>query len=138
MAQVRLSSHFALATGMQYELLRAKFPDEGDLFDSYLPYQQQSLLVPANLVVNIGGAPGMDIFVEMGGFYGRVLKAELEDAHENIDLNQYGFNWAIGFQFGKLKISGGRRYQLNPFFVGDEGLPKAHVHAGNFTIGYYF
>ena len=138
MAKVRLNSHFALATGVQYELLRAKFPDEGDLFDSYLPYQQQSLLVPANLVVNIGGTPGMDIFVEMGGFYGRVLKAELEDAHENIDLNQYGLNWAIGFQFGKLEISGGRRYQLNPFFIGDEGLPKAHVHAGNFTIGYYF
>ena len=138
MAQVNLSKHFALETGAQYELLRAKCPDENDLFDRYLPYQQQSILVPVNLLVNIGGAPGVDIFVAMGGFYGRVLKAELEDAHDNIDPNQWGLNWAIGCRLGKIKISGGRRYQLNSFFIGDECLPKAHVHAGNFTIGYYF
>ena len=138
MAQVNLSSHFALETGVQYELLRAKFPDEGDLFNAYLPYQQQSILVPANLLVNIGGAPGVDIFVEMGGFYGRVISAELEDAHDNIDPNQYGISWAVGCRLGKVKISGGRRYQLNSFFIGDEGLPKAHVQAGKFTIGYCF
>ena len=138
MAQFNLSSHFSLETGAQYELLRAKCPDEDDLFDGYLPYQQQSVLVPVNLLVNIGGAPSVDIFVEMGGFYGRVLKAELEDAHDNIDRNQYGLNWAIGLRLGKVKISGGRRYQLNPFFIGDDGLPTARVHAGHFSIGYYF
>ena len=138
MAQLNLSSHFALETGVQYELLRAKFPDEGDLFDAYLPYRQQSILVPANLLVNIGGATGVDVFVELGGFYGRVLKAELLDAHENINPNQWGLDWSIGCRLGKLKISGGRRYQLNPFFIGDECLPKAHVHAGNFSISYYF
>ena len=138
MAQVNLGSHFALETGAQYELLRAKCPDENELFDSYLPYRQQSVLVPVNLLVNIGGAPTVDIFLEMGGFYGRVLKAELEDAHDNINPNQYGLNWAIGFRLGKVKISGGRRYQLNPFFIGDDGLPTARVHAGHFSIGYYF
>ena len=138
MAQVNLGSHFALETGAQYELLRAKCPDENELFDSYLPYRQQSVLVPVNLLVNLGGAPTVDIFLEMGGFYGRVLKVELEDAHDNINPNQYGLNWAIGFRLGKVKISGGRRYQLNPFFIGDDGLPTARVHAGHFSIGYYF
>ena len=138
MAQVHFNSHFALESGVQYELLRAKCPDEDDLFDSYLPYQQQSILIPANLIVNIGGAPSIDFFVGMGGFYGRVLTAELKDAHENIDPNQYGISWTIGFRLGKVKISGGRRYQLNSFFVGDECLPKAHVHAGNFSISYFF
>ena len=138
MAQLNLSSHFTLETGAQYELLRAKMPDEGDLFDSYLPYRQQSILVPANLLVNIGGAPGVDAFVELGGFYGRVLTAELEDAHDNINPNQWGLNWAFGLRLGKVKISGGRRYQLNPFFVGDEGLPDAKLRAGSFSVGYYF
>ena len=138
MAQLNLSSHFALETGAQYELLRAKMPDEGDLFDSYLPYRQQSILVPANLLVNIGGAPGVDAFVELGGFYGRVLTAELEDAHDNINPNQYGISWAFGFRLGKVKISGSRRYQLNPFFVGDAGLPDARLRAGSFSVGYYF
>ena len=138
LAQVNLSSHFALKTGAQYELLRAKFPDEGDIFDSYLPYNQQSIVVPASLLVNIGGAPGVDVFVEMGGFYGRVLSAELKDAHDNINPNQWGLSWAIGLRLGKVMVSGGRRYQLNPFFIGDEGLPSARIHAGNFIIGYYF
>ena len=138
MAQLNLSSHFALKTGAQYELLRAKFPDEDDLYDSYLPFRQQSILVPANLLMKIGGAPGVDFIVEMGGFYGRILKAELLDAHENINPNQWGLSWTIGLRFGKVMISGCRRYQLNPFFIGDSGLPKAHIHAGSFTIGYYF
>lgn len=138
MAQLNLSSHFTLETGAQYELLRAKMPDEGDLFNAYLPYRQQSILVPANLLVNIGGAPGVDAFVELGGFYGRVLTTELEDAHDNINPNQWGLNWAFGLRLGKVKISGGRRYQLNPFFVGDEGLPDAKLRAGSFSVGYYF
>lgn len=137
LAQVNLSKHLAFETGAQYELLRSKCPDGTNLFESYLPYQQQSILVPANVLVNIGGAPGVDIFLEMGGFYSRVLKAELEGVQESIDPNQWGFSWAVGCRFGKVKISGCRRYQLNPFFVG-EGLPDARLHAGSFTIGYYF
>ena len=138
MAQVNLSSHFALEMGAQYELLRTKFPDESDLFNAYLPYRQQSILVPANLLVRVGGAPGVDFLVEMGGFYGRVLNAQFAEEPElSIDPNQYGINWTIGFRFGKVKISGGRRYQLNSMFVG-EGVPQARLHAGHFTIGYYF
>ena len=138
MAQVNLSSHFALETGAQYELLRAKYPDESNLFNAYLPYQQQSILVPANLLVNIGGAPGVDVFVEIGGFYGRVLNAQFAGESEtSIDPNQYGLNWGFGFRLGKVRISGGRRYQLNPMFVG-ENVPQAKLHVGNFSLGYYF
>ena len=138
MAQVNLSSHFALETGAQYELLRAKYPDESDPFNAYLPYRQQSILVPANLLVNIGGAPGVDVFLEIGGFYGRVLSAQFAEEPElSIDPNQYGISWAFGFRLGKVRISGERRYQLNPFFVGED-LPSARLHAGSFSIGYHF
>ena len=137
LARVNLSKHFALETGVQYELLRSKYPNETNLFESYLPYQQQSILVPANVLVNIGGAPGVDIFLEIGGFYGRVLKAELEGVQESIDPNQWGLSWTVGCRLGKVKILGCRRYQLNPFFVG-EGQPNAKLHVGSFTIGYYF
>ena len=138
MVQVNLSKHLALETGAQYELLRAKYPDMSDPFNAYLPYQQQSILVPANFLVNIGGAPGVDVYLEMGGFYGRVLNTQFAEASElSIDPNQYGLSWTIGFRLGKVKISGGRRYQLNPMFV-NEGAPNAKLQAGNFTIGYYF
>lgn len=138
MAQIRLNSHFALETGAQYELLRAKYPDERDLFNSYLSYQQQSILVPVNLLVNVGGAPGVELFVELGGFYGRVLSAQFAETPElSINPNQYGIDWCFGFRLGKVRVSGGRRYQLNSMFVG-EGAPQARIHAGSFTIGYYF
>ena len=138
MAKFNLSSHFALETGAQYELLRAKYPDENNLFNDYLPYQQQSILVPLNLFIKIGGAPGVDFFVEFGGFYGRILSADFSGKPElSIDPNQYGISWAIGTRFGKVEISGGRRYQLNPMFV-NQDAPKTKLHAGNFTIGYYF
>ena len=137
LAQINLSSHFALETGAQYELIRAKYPDESDLYNAYLPYQQQSVVVPVNLLVNIGGATGVDIFVETGGFYGRVLSTKFSDKPElSINPNQYGISWAIGCRFGKLKISGGRRYQLNPLFTG-ANMPKAKIHSGSFSIGYY-
>ena len=138
MAKIRLSSHFALETGAQYELLRAKYPDESNLFNAYLPYQQQSVLVPLNLLINVGGTTGVDVFIEIGGFYGRVLSTQFAGKPEfTIDPNQYGIDWAVGLRIGKVKISGGRRYQLNPMFV-NEGAPKAKLHAGNFTIGYFF
>lgn len=138
MTQVNLNSHFALVTGVQYELLRAKYPDESNLFNASLPYRQQSVLVPLNLLVTIGGAPGMDFFVETGGFYGRVLSDDFAGKPElSINPNQYGISWAFGFRLGKVKISGGRRYQLNPLFVNTDA-PKTKLHTGNFTIGYYF
>lgn len=138
MALLNLNSHFTLKAGAQYELLRAKYPDESNLFNSYLPYRQQSVLVPVSLLVYIGGAPGMDVYVEAGGFYGRVINAEFGGEPElSIDPNQYGIDWAVGFRLGKVNISGGRRYQLNPMFV-NEGAPKARLHAGSFSVGYYF
>ena len=137
MAQVRLGSSFALETGALYELLRAKYPDENNLFEAYLPYRQQSVLVPFNLLMKAGDM-GVDAYVGIGGFYGYVLNAESVGMPEmSVDPNQWGISWTIGFQLGKVKISGSRRYQLNPLFVG-EGVPQAKIHAGNFTIGYYF
>ena len=138
MAKLRFNSHFALETGAQYELFRAKYPDESNLFNAYLPYQQQSLIVPVNLVLKFGGATGMDFLLETGGYYGRVLSTDFVGKLElSIDPNQYGISWAIGLRLGKVKILGGRRYQLNPMFV-NAGAPKAKLHTGTFTIGYYF
>ena len=136
-AKVRLGSVLALETGALYELLRAKYPDGNDLFNSYLPYQQQSVLVPVNFLVR-GGGMGVDVLFGIGGFYGRVLNTKFDGGTKlGIDPNQWGISWSIGFQLGKVKISGSRRYQLNPLFVG-EGAPQARMHTGDFTIGYCF
>ena len=137
MAQIRLGSNTALEFGALYELLRAKYPNENGLFDSYLPYRQQSVVAPVQFLLKAGDA-GMEVFVGFGGFYGRVLNSEIQGGPAlEVDPNQYGIIWSIGAQLGKVKISGSRRYQLNPMFTGAND-PKAKIHAGSFTIGYYF
>ena len=138
MAQVYLGSNLLLETGASYEYLRAKYPDENNLFNAHLSYRQQSVLVPLNLHFVFATAGSIYATLGIGGYYGRVLKAELQEMPEvQIDPNQYGLSWSIGFRIGRLKVSGGRRYQLNQMFTND-GAPKAKFHAGNFIIGYYF
>ena len=135
--QTRLGKHFALEIKALYEYLNAKYPDENDLYSAYIPYHQESVLAPVNLVFKAGEA-GVDFSVGLGGFYGYILKANVKDMPELvINRNQFGIDWNIGLQMGKFKISGEWRYQLNPLFVGD-GVPKANLRTGTFNVSYLF
>lgn len=135
--QTRLGSNMALEVKALYEYLNAKYPDESDLYASYLPYHQESVLVPVNLLFKAGGM-GMDLSVGIGGYYGYILKANIKDQPDLvINPNQWGMGWSIGFQMGKVKISGERRYQLNSLFAG-EGAPNARLRSGAFNISYMF
>lgn len=135
--QTRLGSNMALEVKALYEYLNAKYPDESDLYASYLLYHQESVLVPVNLLFKTGGM-GMDLSVGIGGYYGYILKANIKDQPDLvINPNQWGMGWSIGFQMGKVKISGERRYQLNSLFAG-EGAPNARLRSGAFNISYMF
>lgn len=135
--QTRLGRSMALEVKALYEYLNAKYPDESDLYASYLPYHQESVLVPVNLLFKAGGM-GMDLSVGIGGYYGYILKANIKDQPDLvINPNQWGMGWSIGFQMGKVKISGERRYQLNSLFAG-EGAPNARLRSGAFNISYMF
>lgn len=135
--QTRLGRYMALEVKALYEHLNAKYPDENDLYASYLPYHQESVLIPVNLLLKFGEM-GMDFSLGVGGYYGYILKANIQDQPSlAINKNQWGIGWSIGFQMGKVKIGGERRYQLNPLFVG-EGLPKASLRSGAFNISYLF
>lgn len=135
--QTRLSRYVSLEVNALYEQLNAKFPDENALYASYLPYHQELVLVPASLLFNIGDM-GMDLYLGVGGYYGRLFKAEVKDQPSlTVDPNQWGWGWSFGFQMGKIKIVGGRRYQLNPLFMG-EGQPKAKLSTGAFSVSYLF
>ena len=135
--QTRLSRNVSLEVKALYEYLNARFPDENDLYSSYLPYHQESVLVPANLLFKVGEM-GMDIYLGIGGYYGYILKADVKEQSDlAINPNQWGIGWSIGFQMGKVKIDGGRRYQLNPLFVG-EGVPQARLRTGAFNVSYLF
>ena len=132
--QTHLSKHFSIEVKALYQWLNAKYPDESDLYNSYLPFHQESIVIPAFLMFK-AGEMGMNFYLGFGGYYGYVLKGRVEDLSFN--PNQGGINWCIGFQMGKFKISGERRYQLNPLFLGDD-VPKARLHSGAVNISYLF
>ncbi len=135
--QTRLGKNWALEVKALYEYLNAKFPDANNLYASYHPFHQESVLVPVSLLFKAGNM-GMDFQVGFGGYYGYILKSNVKDQPAlAFNQNQWGWLWSIGFQMGKLKIGGERRYQLNPLFIG-EGTPKAKLHSGTFFISYLF
>ena len=136
-AQARLGKSTALEVRALYEYLNAQFPDEGNLYGSALPYHQEAVLAPVNLVFS-AGEMGIDFCLGVGGYFGYVLKAQVEDLSSlSVDRNQWGLGWSFGLRMGRIKFSGEQRYQLNPLFVG-EGAPKARLRTGAFTINYYF
>ena len=132
--QTRLSKHFSLEVKALYQWLNARFPDESNIYASSLSFHQESIVIPASLMYKVGDM-GMDFYLGIGGYYGYVLKGYVEDLSSN--PNQWGMSWCIGFQMGKLKIGGERRYQFNPLFLGDD-VPKARLSSGAFNISYLF
>ena len=135
--QTRLGRNWTLEVKALYEYLNARYPDENDLYASYIPYHQESVVVPANLLLK-AGEMGMDVYLGIGGYYGYTLKANVKDQPDlAVNPHQWGLGWCIGFQMGKLKIGGERRYQLNSLFIGEE-TPKARLRTGSFNVSYMF
>lgn len=136
-AQAWLGRHSALEVKALYGQLNSRYPDGNDLYGSSLRYHQESVLVPATLLFSAGEA-GVYFLLGVGGYYGYVLNATVGDqVTPMVDKNQWGLSWSVGFQMGRVKFSGGRRYQLNPLFVG-EGTPDARLMTGSFSITYLF
>lgn len=136
-AQAHLSRSVALEVRGLYEHINAKYPDETNLYGSSLPYHQEAVMAPVSLLFG-GSEMGLYYFFGVGGYYGYILNAQVKDQSSPVvDKNQWGLGWSIGFQIGKIRFSGERRYQINPLFVG-EGAPKARLSTGAFSISYLF
>lgn len=81
---------------------------------------------------------GMDLSFGVGAYYGYLLNAGVKgEPALSVNPTQWGLAWSIGFQLGKIKFSGERRYQLNPLFVGP-GAPKAYLRTGTVNLSYLF
>lgn len=127
-SQINMGRTFSLEIDALYDYQDAKLPSATAPFEQYSRYHQESVTVPALLLMNAGNI-GFDVFVGVGGYYSRVLRSS-----ESVNLNQYGWAWCLGFRLGKFKIEGIVRYQLNPLFV--EG-PNARLREGQFSLSYF-
>ena len=128
-SQINMGKTFSLEIDALYDYQDAKLPSATAPFDEYSLYHQESVTVPALLLMNAGNV-GANVFVGVGGYYSRVLRSS-----EDVNLNQYGWAWCLGVRLGKIKIEGLMRYQINPLFI-DE--PKAKLSNGQFAVTYFF
>lgn len=134
------SGSFGLNVKGLYEYGSSKFPDDADPYSSFVRFRHQAVAVPATVLLHTGGASFRG-FVGIGGYYSRILWSNAEDftlAGKVLDVNknQYGFTFSVGFIAGPMQLSVDGRYQLNNAFSGNE--IKARFQTYSVTLGYIF
>lgn len=134
------SGSFGLNVKGLYEYGSSKFPDDADPYSSFVRFRHQAVAVPATVLLHTGGASFRG-FVGIGGYYSRILWSNAEDftlAGKTLDVNknQYGFTFSVGFIAGPMQLSVDGRYQLNNAFSGNE--IKARFQTYSVTLGYIF
>ena len=136
--QAHLNQWVGLELKALYGLHQAKFPDESNLYGSYLSYRQHSVVVPAMVMLTAMSSYGLWVYLGAGGYYARTLNASVSDMPQlKVNPNQCGLEYKVGFRVGHLDLNVGRRYQLNRLFTGTEA-PKAKLYTFTINVGWMF
>ena len=133
------SGNFGVNVRGLYEYGSAKFPDDTAPYSSFVRVRHQAVTVPAMVMIQSGG--GFRGFLGFGGYYSRILKSNIEDFALSgktleINKNQYGLNYSIGFVIGQVIFDVSGRNQINNLFNG--GDLKARCQTYSVTVGYIF
>ena len=135
--QTHIGNFFTLEVKALYEQAYAKFPDANDFYGSFLKYRQQAVVDPAHLLIG-AGKMGLNAYLGVGGFYAYVFDGKFTGNDTLVvDKNQWGISWCAGVQVGHVKLSFDCRYQLNPFFAGEDG-PKAQLRTSALNLYWFF
>ena len=141
--QWNLCKHFGLQADVLYEMARAYYPNEPNLFGGSYTYRQQSVVVPVQLRALLGNSV-LSFNVGVGGFYGYRFGAGFESADcppcSFASQHQYGLVWSIEMRMSNLSYAFTNYYQLNDLVGPANGsiIPPAKKHTFAFTIGFYF
>ena len=133
------SGNFGLNVRGLYEYGSTKFPDDADPYSSFVRFRHQAVTVPVTVLLHTGG--GLRGFVGIGGYYSRILDSNIEDLtlsgkELDVNKNQYGFNFSVGFVAGQMLFGVDGRYQLNNIF-NDRDI-NARFRTYSVTLGYIF
>ena len=120
-----------------YEYGGTKFPDDADPYSFFVRFSRQAVTVPVTLLLQTNG--GNRVFMGVGGYYSRILRSNAEDLTLSgkaldVNRNQYGLNFSVGFVLGPVLFSLDGRSQLNNVFSGNDF--KAGYRTFSLTLGY--
>lgn len=131
------SGSFGLNVRGLYEYGGTKFPDDADPYSSFVIFSRQAVTVPVTVLLQSNG--GNRVFMGVGGYYSRILRSNAEDLTLSgkaldVNKNQYGLNFSVGFVLGPVLFSLDGRSQLNNVFSGNDF--KAGYRTFSLTLGY--
>ena len=140
--QYNLNRAFSLRGNLLYNYTNCPLPAPDDAYGKGFGLEQHSLLVPVILQLGVRES-GVNFYVGLGGFYGRVLDGRFygdltaDSPHYIANPNQAGMVFNIGFRMGgHWQIEGIWYNQMNDLFGSD--LPKTRLFNYTVSLGYYF
>jgi hypothetical protein len=127
-----------------YELARAYYPNEADLFGDAYTYRQSSVVVPVQLRALLGNSTA-SFNIGLGGYYGYrfggIMREEDGLVLTHYDpQHQYGIVWSYEMRVANLSYAFTWYYQLNDLITPPDGsiLPSSQKNTFTFTMGFYF
>ena len=126
-------SGFGLKADALFVQTKARYPDETNLYASYLKYKGSELRVPVQLIIQEKG--NGSVFFGIGGYYGHRFKTSLP-VSQTIKTDDYGIATEFGLKTGRLGMSVLWMSSMAPFFGGDSA-PLVRQGTGLFKLSFY-
>ena len=128
----------ALRLDPMYGWSMAKYPDPSNPATKSKRYYQEGLTIPLSVVLQANTKYGIMHF-GLGGYYMRVFKGGLmkQVSWSNLNRNQGGVVWDLGWRFHGLDFSVYGRYQLN-YYTSDTTPPRLRNFYSGVRLTYYF
>ena len=123
--------------GVFYETAKSPFPDQNDLFSSYLTYKQSAVTVPLTFIVQ-NEDPGIRIYAGIGANVRYVLNSSLENLNCNTTELQWGMHALLGLKMGHFFFEDYLFSNFGNLFDTAAGEPKSKLSLTAFKIGWVF
>ena len=147
MMQVNFNKYMGLHADVMYSYTRARFPYAADPFGEGCRLQQRSVTAPLTFHLGIA-EEGIGVYLRIGGYYSRLLEGNFYAPKGDLPTTAPTFqadrpdHWGIacgaGFRLGNWQLDFLNLFQKDNLFDTSTGLPKAHYHTYNCSLGYYF
>lgn len=103
----RMRPWFSLKVSGRYDSYWTPYPSEGDFWNGYEIYRQQSIAIPAEVRVTYGNASN-SIHLGLGACYQHLLWSNFSESGlaRTVVPDQWGWSWSLGMKLGKVEIGG--------------------------------
>ena len=123
--------------GAFFETGKSRFPDQNNIFGSYLTYKQSAVEVPLTFIVQ-NEDPGIRVYFGVGANARYVLNSSLETLNYKTTDLQWGMHFLFGMKMGHFFFEDYLFSNFSDLFDTAAGEPKSRLNLSTFKIGWVF